>query len=143
MSPNATFLYVIGVNPGAIAFRRLVYKFSQQINQKELRAIVYIRLYDCYERYQSSNFLEVLSKLEMDGAFSPINPAGLIEVAKDILRSDLVDMVKHFMKAQRQTATEDSQRSRMVEHLKKLQEEGIHSLRMLPILSIVSHTACL
>ena len=45
--------------------------------------------------------LDVLSKLETDGVFSPIDPAGLIEVAKEIHRSDLVNMVEKFMKTQR------------------------------------------
>jgi len=34
----------------------------------------------------------------MDCIFSPDNPSGLIEVAKDISRTDLVNLVKDFMK---------------------------------------------
>ena len=144
-------------------------------------------LYECYERYRDASSLEILLKLEMCGVFSPINPAGLIEVARDIDRPDLVNMVKDFMKTQRkenekkakankgskvenayqvsdeemvrlrlsqdselerqvnlerQTATEDSQRNRLVEDLEKVREapEATHSLRMFLILSIVSHT---
>ena len=81
-----------------IAFRRLVYSFSQQVNKDESQAIVYIRLYPLRERYKDSTTLEVLSKLEADGVLGPSNPEGLLEVAKDIKRQDLVSEVKDFIK---------------------------------------------
>lgn len=81
-----------------IAFRRLVYNFSQQVNKDESQAIVYIRLYPLRERYKDSTTLEVLSKLEADGVLGPSNPEGLLEIAKDIKRQDLVSEVKDFIK---------------------------------------------
>lgn len=84
-----------------IAFRRLVYNFSEQMSKEECQAIIYIRLYRLRERYRDSSTLEVLSKLEADGVFSPSNPEGLLEVAKDIKRQDLVSEVKDFMKKKR------------------------------------------
>ena len=133
MSPNATFLPRIGVNPEAakqaparaeskrrssqstpasltikiahpLAFRQLVYNFLQRLSREECRAIVYIRLYEYCEQYRDASALDVLSKLEMCGAFSPGNPAGLIDVAKDINRSDLVNMVNDFMKIEKMKA---------------------------------------
>ena len=81
-----------------IAFRRLVYSFSQQVSKDENQAIVYIRLYRLRERYKESNTLEVLSKLEADRVFGPSNPEGLLEIAKDIKRQDLVGEVKDYIK---------------------------------------------
>lgn len=81
-----------------IAFRRLVYGFSQQVNKDESQAIVYIRLYPVRERYKDSTALEVLSKLEADGVLGPSNPEGLLEIAKDIKRHDLVSEVKDYIK---------------------------------------------
>ena len=78
------------------AFRRLVYKFSQKLSKEESRALVYIRLNECQEQYQDS--LTVLSKLEASGLFSPNNPEGLFEIAQDINRFDLIEMVKDFVK---------------------------------------------
>ena len=84
-----------------LAFRRLVYRFSQKLNKEEQRILVYIRLYDWKERYWDADTLDVLCRLETDCVFSPKNPEGLIEVANDINRFDLKTMVKDFMKKQR------------------------------------------
>ena len=84
-----------------LAFRQLIYNFSQKLSRKECQAIVYIRLYECREQYRDASELDVLSKLEMCGVFSPSNSAGLIDVAKDIHRSDLVNLVKDYIKSQR------------------------------------------
>ena len=85
-------------NAQFVAFRRLVYNFSEQVSKEEQKTIIYIRLYQQKERYKDSTMLEVLSKLETDGAFGPSNPEGLIEIAKDIKRQDLASEVKHFIK---------------------------------------------
>ena len=90
MSAQSNALYV--------AFRRLVYRFSEQMSKDECYAIIYIRLYRFKERYKDSSTLEVLSKLEADGAFGPSNPEGLLEIAKDIKRQDLANEVKDFIK---------------------------------------------
>ena len=82
----------------SLAFRRLVYKFSLKLTKEECGALVYIRLKDCEGRYQDADTLAVLSKLETDGVFTPKNPEGLIDVAQDLNRFDLKDMVKEFMK---------------------------------------------
>ena len=85
-------------NAQCLEFRRLVYNFSQQFSKEECQVIAYIRLYECREQYRDASNLVVLSKLEMCGVFSPGNSAGLIDVAKDIDRPDLVNLVKDFMK---------------------------------------------
>ena len=82
----------------SLAFRRLVYKFSLKLTKEECGALVYIRLKDCEGRYQDASPLAVLSKLETDGVFTPKKPEGLIDVAQDLNRFDLKDMVKDFMK---------------------------------------------
>ena len=91
-------------NHEMLAFRRLVHRFSLKLTKEESKALVYIRLYDCKERYGNAGTLEVLSKLETDCVFSPNNPEGLIEVAKDINRLDLQNMVKDFMKKRQRKA---------------------------------------
>ena len=82
----------------ASSYRQLVYRISQQISTADLQTLVYIRLHHCRQLYRDESALIVLSKLEMDGVFSASNPAGLIQVAKDIDRWDLVNLVKEFMK---------------------------------------------
>ena len=81
-----------------LAFRQLLYNFSQELSKEECQVLVYIKLYDCRERYQDASNLDVLSRLEEDRVFSHDNPSGLIEVAKDIHRADLVNLVEKFMK---------------------------------------------
>ena len=92
-------------NAHCLAFRRLVYNFSRKLNKEECQAIVYIRLYECLERYRDASTLDVLSKLEMCGVFSPGNPTGLLDIAKDIQRSDLVNLVKDYIKSQKSKET--------------------------------------
>ena len=94
-------------NAHYLPFRRLVYKFSQRLNKEECQAIVYIRLCECgLERYRDASTLDVLSKLEMCGVFSPGNPTGLIDIAtKDIQRPDLVNLVKDYIKSQKSKKT--------------------------------------
>lgn len=88
-----------------IAFRRLVYSFSEQVSKEEQKTIIYIRLYQLKERYKDSTMLEVLSKLEADGVFDPSHPEGLLEIAKDIKRQDLASEVKQFIKKRSKTET--------------------------------------
>ena len=85
-------------NAQFIAFRKLVYSLSQQLSKEECQAIIYIRLYPLRERYKDSTALEVLSKLETEGVFGPLNPEGLQEIAKDVKRQDIVSEVKDFIK---------------------------------------------
>ena len=85
-------------NAQFIAFRRLVYSFSEQVSREECQVIIYIRLYRSKERYKDASTLEVLSKLEADGVFGPSNPQGLLEITKDIKRQDLANEVKEFIK---------------------------------------------
>ena len=89
----------------SLAFWRLLYRFSLELSVQEKRALVYIRLHDC-EQYQNADTLKVLSKLVTRGIFSPKNPEGLIEVAHDINRLDLKDIVKDFMKKLRRQRKE-------------------------------------
>lgn len=104
-----------------IAFRRLVYNFSEQVSKEEQKTIIYIRLYKLKERYKNSTMLEVLSKLEADGVFGPSNPEGLLEVAKDIKRQDLASEVKHFIKKRSKAETKGGLSSLTAALSKKIQ----------------------
>ena len=88
-------------NAQCLAYGRLVYNISQQLSEEECQAIAFIRLHDCREQYRDASTLNVLSKLEMCGVFSPSNPAGLIDIAGDVNRADLVKQVKAFIKNQK------------------------------------------
>ena len=128
-----------------VAFRRLVYNFSQQFSKEECEAIVYIRLHECRERYRDASKLDVLSKLEMCGVFSPSDPAGLIDVAKDINRSDLVNLVKDFMKNQRSKGNEKKSKRKSankVEKTNELCDEEMARLRP-PVEVTLSQTSAL
>ena len=105
-----------------LAFRQLIYNFSQKLSRKECQAIVYIRLYECREQYRDASELDVLSKLEMCGVFSPSNSAGLIDVAKDIHRSDLVNLVKDYIKSQR-----SKEKKAKTKNTTTVEDTGFHS----------------
>ena len=105
-----------------LAFRQLIYNFSQKLSRKECQAIVYIRLYECREQYRDASKLDVLSKLEMCGVFSPSNSAGLIDVAKDIHRSDLVNLVKDYIKSQR-----SKEKKAKTKNTTTVEDTGFHS----------------
>lgn len=105
-----------------LAFRQLIYNFSQKLSKEECQAIVYIRLYECREQYRDASKLDVLSKLEMCGVFSPSNSAGLIDVAKDIHRSDLVNLVKDYTKSQR-----SKEKKAKTKNTTTVEDTGFHS----------------
>ena len=120
-----------------LAFRRLVYKFSLKLSREECRALVYIRLYDCKERYWDADTLEVLSRLETDCVFSPNNPEGLIDVAKDIGRMDLKDMVKDFVKTSRKQRREKAKTAdKIVTSFKSESSVGEEQLHLKAILEV-------
>ena len=107
------------IDAQCLAFRRLVCNFSQQLSREECQRIAYIRLHECREQYRDASSLDVLSKLEMRGVFSFGDSAGLIEVAKDINRSDLVNMVKDFMKNQRSKSKEKKSKRKSANKVEK------------------------
>ena len=92
-------------NAQFIAFRRFVYRLSQQLNQQEKQVLIYIRLYKYKDQYKDATVLEIFSKLETDGLFSSSNPEGLVEIARDIQRQDLVGEVKEFIKRRNKKAS--------------------------------------
>ncbi len=80
------------------AFRQLVYRCSEQLTCNDLHALVYIWMYSERENYRNASSISILSRLEATGKFSPWNPEGLLEILKEIKRSDLCSEVKDFMK---------------------------------------------
>ena len=50
--------------------------------------------------------MDIISKLETDGLFSPTKPEGLLEIARDIDRHDLASEVEKFIKSQGKSASE-------------------------------------
>ena len=54
--------------------------------------------------------MDIFSKLETEGLFSPSKPEGLIEIAKDIHRHDLASEVEKFIKSQRKSASKEEKK---------------------------------
>ena len=127
----------------SLAFRRLVYMFSMKLTKEESRALVYIRLKDCEGLYQDADPLAVLSKLETDGIFTPKNPEGLLEVAQDLDRFDLKNMVKDFVKKKQKKEKANSQVARKtLGRLKSLSTVNDEELHLKSILKVMlSQTA--
>ena len=119
----------------ALAFRRLVYNFSLKLSKDECRALVYVRLYDYKERYRDADTLEVLSRLETDCVFSPNNPEGLIDVAKDINRMDLKDMVKDFVKRKGKASSKTTEKivTRFQSEQSSVSDEQLHLKAILEV----------
>jgi len=119
-----------------LAFRRLVYNFSLKLSKEECKALTYIRLYDYKERYRDADTLEVLSRLETDCVFSPSNPEGLIDVAKDLGRTDLKNMVKDFVKKRQRREKASSKTADKIVTSKSESEMSDEQLHLKAILEV-------
>lgn len=85
-------------NSQFLAFRRFIYSLSKQLSKEEAQAIVYIHFFDQKHDLQSASTLEILCKLESSGIATASKPDKLLELMKDLKRSDLVSEVKDFLK---------------------------------------------
>ena len=54
--------------------------------------------------------MDIFSKLETEGLFSPSKPEGLVEIAKDVHRYDLASEVEKFVKSQRKSASKEEKK---------------------------------
>ena len=88
MQSNDTFL----------AFRRLLYSLSRQLTAKDKHGIIFIHFYNEKVTLEAASELDLLCKLESQGIATYNNPNGLLELMKDLKRSDLVGEVKDYMK---------------------------------------------
>ncbi len=114
-----------------IAYRRLVYTFSQLLTWDERRGLIYMRLYKDREKYKNADTLKVLSRLEEDEVFTSANPAGLLAIANDVKRPDLAKKVKQLMKTmERPKPTESGTGIEM--------ETGVLRDQVVEILSLVT-----
>lgn len=82
----------------ATSYRRLLYGISLMITSEERRGLVYIRLYKERKKYKDADTLDVLMRLEADGAFSQDNPGGLLAVAKDLKKPEMARKIKQYLK---------------------------------------------
>ena len=89
-------------NQKAIEYRRFVASFARHLSVEEVKDISYIRLKDVESIFKyttnppSATGLDLLARLERLGTFSQENLDGLLEIAKDINRSDLEEKVKTY-----------------------------------------------
>lgn len=91
-----------------LAFRRLLYSLSRQLTAKDKHGIIFIHFYSEKVTLENASLLELLCKLESQGIATYNNPNGLLELMKDLKRSDLVGEVKEFMKKKKSRADKRS-----------------------------------
>lgn len=85
-------------NNNIVAYRRFVATFANKLNASEAEQIAYIRSGSTEYGLDGRNAaLHVLLKLERLDVFSFQNPSGLIQIAQDVEREDLVKSVKEFV----------------------------------------------
>ena len=89
----------------AIAYRRLVASLARELSAEEVEQIAYIRLTgkEDISKYTASNHatatgLSLLATLERWRVFSQKNTEGLVGIAKDVNRHDLVEKVADYRK---------------------------------------------
>ena len=82
-----------------VSYRRFVSDFANKLEAGETKRIAYIRT-GSTENGADGAF-HLLLKLERQNVFSFKNPSGLIEVAKDVGREDLVQSVKEYVETHR------------------------------------------
>ena len=93
------------------AFRYMLLHIAGQLTTEECRGIVFAERLP--SSYKSETNLEVLSHLEANGEYSPLNPDGLQTLLTRINRYDLLQPVKDykktplFQKAQKELAKEE------------------------------------
>jgi len=114
----------------AIAYRRLVASLARELSVKEVEEIAYIRLTgkESIIKYTSSHpnvtGLALLATLERLGMFSQENVEGLVDIAKDIERHDLVKKVEDYRKNKKSAVkcAKKKQRGLPSEEQKQLEE---------------------
>ena len=86
----------------AVEYRRLVSHLAAKLRAEEVERVAYIRLADSQstDKYNAkepkATGLQLLDTLERQGKFSQENLDGLLEIAKDVGRRDLVDKVEEY-----------------------------------------------
>ena len=88
----------------AITYRRLVASLARELSAEEVEQVAYIRLTgkESTSKYSSSHpnatGIALLATLERLGMFSQENAEGLVDIAKDIKRHDLVKKIEDYRK---------------------------------------------
>ena len=88
----------------AITYRRMVASLARELSAEEVKEVAYIRLTGKQRtsKYTSNNLtatgLDLLATIERLGVFSRQNAKGLVDIAEDINRYDLVEKVKDYLK---------------------------------------------
>ena len=87
-------------------FRSLLYYLSQQLNQHEVDALIWI--HHLPKEYKGESALTVLQLMEQFDFFSHENPEELINVLKAIKKHDLCKHVKEYTKGAKKTRKNSS-----------------------------------
>ena len=94
-----------------LPYRRFFSSFADKLEAYEVDKIAFI--WTGSIKNSADGALRLLLKLERQNVFSFENPSGLIEVAKDVGREDLVQSVKEYVETHRR------QMQRSSKHVKK------------------------
>ena len=132
------------MSDNAIEYRALVASFSQQLTAEETYHVAYIWLTgkeDTSKYSPSSNpnvcGLEIFAKLERHGIFSRHKIEGLVEIAKNLNRYDLVEKVNAYKKKKgesygtRYAKTKASTRSEERQHFEQTFEVMVTQMAVL------------
>lgn len=85
-----------------IAYRRMVASLARELSAEEVKEIAYIRLtgVESISKYTTdpptASGFDLLATLERLGVFSQKNTEGLVDIAKDVNRYDLVIKVENY-----------------------------------------------
>ena len=74
--------------------------------------------------------MDILSRLEYEGLFSPAKPEGLIEIARDASRHDLASELKKFVKTQRTASKEEEKSQKRLKGLSQAATESDMDLHL-------------
>ena len=108
-------------------FRSLLYYLSQQFNQHEVDALIWI--HHLPKEYKGESALTVLQLMEQSDFFSHENPEELMNVLKAIKKNDLCKHVKEYMKNAKKTRKSSSTScSSEIENVERILACGFSSL---------------
>ena len=93
--PYLEYKEMMSSSENLVSFRRFVSDFASKLDATEANQIAYIQTGSTKNSSDGAFFL--LLKLECENVFSFENPSGLIEIAKDVGREDLVQSVEEYI----------------------------------------------
>lgn len=88
-----------------VDFRCLVANVCDRLSTRDLRKIVYIRLYNKRQQLKDADGLDIIDALECANVFSPAAPEGLLEAVEQSGNKQVANTIKDFIKKRRKRGT--------------------------------------